>query len=164
MPFNCIRFHATDDRDRLFAVLGFVREFAAVDALPKLFAPDYSKTTGRAFSDFTRWVISAQESLDILSFVTPEVKYKEGLPSWVPDYAGSIPNIDRTSGLFSDYDANAGLKPVMRKTQHSVPLSEVRHHSENNASGIALDDHVLHHFTDLPMHRRKSSSFLYAKR
>ncbi|KAJ9148999.1 hypothetical protein NKR23_g4681 [Pleurostoma richardsiae] len=102
-------FLATDPRDTLFAVLGLMIEFAPMTALPYSVAPDYSKTKRQVFTDFTSWVISHTKSLEILSFASHCYKRNDAhgldLPTWVPDFSGQLPMLERTIGLYSRYTA-----------------------------------------------------------
>ncbi|KAF2839932.1 hypothetical protein M501DRAFT_1031091 [Patellaria atrata CBS 101060] len=79
-----IELKATDDRDKVFAIYHLATDIPAAE-----FSPDYTQTVQQAFSRFTSWVIDAQRSLLILTFVTPLSRRDPvfGFPSWVPDYA-----------------------------------------------------------------------------
>ncbi|PQE33433.1 heterokaryon incompatibility protein [Rutstroemia sp. NJR-2017a WRK4] len=59
---------ATDPRDKLFALLPFGRETCIADELPLAIRPSYSKSSKRVLADFTKWWISTNKSLAILSY------------------------------------------------------------------------------------------------
>jgi hypothetical protein len=60
---------ATDPRDKIFALLIFGHETHQIATLPTLLRPDYTKSAGRVYADFTRWWILQHRSLRILSAV-----------------------------------------------------------------------------------------------
>ncbi|CAG8953424.1 hypothetical protein HYFRA_00010173 [Hymenoscyphus fraxineus] len=60
---------ATDPRDRLYALLAFGDETRTPSTLDKLVKPDYDKSLGHVFADFTRWWIREHRSLAILSSI-----------------------------------------------------------------------------------------------
>ncbi|RDI88296.1 hypothetical protein Vi05172_g1952 [Venturia inaequalis] len=99
----------TDDRDRLFALLGLTIELASEKTLPSSIAPNYFKTRRQVFADYTRWSIWQRGSLDILSLVRRVTEYEipqERLPSWVPNYKERIPILKQTIGPYSSYNAS----------------------------------------------------------
>jgi hypothetical protein len=103
------KFHATDLRDNLFAIIGLVSELAMMERLPLSITPDYSKSVRQVFIQFTVWNISHQQSLDILSFASRCYRRwqlsQPDLPSWVPDYSQELPKLERTLGIFSQFQA-----------------------------------------------------------
>lgn len=64
-----LELNATDPRDKIFALLSFGQETSIISQLPKLIAPDYTKSVERVFADFTRWWIKEHKSLRILSMI-----------------------------------------------------------------------------------------------
>ncbi|VUC34395.1 unnamed protein product [Clonostachys rosea] len=60
---------ATDPRDKIFALLIFGHETHQIATLPTLLRPNYTKSAGRVYADFTRWWILKYRSLHILSAV-----------------------------------------------------------------------------------------------
>ena len=103
------KFRATDPRDNLFAILGLVSELAMMEVLPPSITPDYSQSVRQVFIQFTTWNISDQQSLDILSFASRCYRHRQlsqpDLPSWVPDYSQELPKLERTLGIFSQFQA-----------------------------------------------------------
>lgn len=113
-------FKYTDDRDRLFAILGLTSELASEKTLPSSIAPDYSKTRRQVFADYTRWSIWHRGSLDILSFVTQGTEHElltERLPSWVPNYREPIPTLPLTIGPYSLFNAS-GTRVLQFRSVH----------------------------------------------
>lgn len=113
-------FKCTDDRDRLFALHGLTTELVSEETLPSLIAPDYSKSRRQVFVDFTRWSIWHQGSLNILSLVTKvtgDEILPERLPSWVPNFRAWIPNLLRTIGPYSSYNAS-GTRVLISRSVH----------------------------------------------
>ena len=60
---------ATDNRDKIFAILSLAKDTANEEKMPAALRPNYEKSSARVFADFTRWWIIAYRSLDILSIV-----------------------------------------------------------------------------------------------
>ncbi|KAK3898022.1 putative heterokaryon incompatibility protein [Staphylotrichum tortipilum] len=58
---------ASDQRDKLYAMLAFGRETCI--AIPPALRPDYTKPLPSTMANFTRWCIEQYRSLDILSFI-----------------------------------------------------------------------------------------------
>ncbi|KAK3900484.1 putative heterokaryon incompatibility protein [Staphylotrichum tortipilum] len=58
---------ATDQRDKVFALLALSRE--TCQAIPPSLRPDYSKDPMNVMADFTRWCIGQYRSLDVFSFI-----------------------------------------------------------------------------------------------
>lgn len=73
-------FDATDARDKIFATYHL-----STDVSIHSFQPDYTMNIGEVFSHFTRHVISATESANILLY-SGERNSADRFPSWVPDY------------------------------------------------------------------------------
>lgn len=93
---------ATDPRDKLFAILSLASStMANEDKLPEALLPNYKKSVGQVFADFTRWWICRYKSLEILSMVhchrsrawqrmgsTSNDANPLPTPSWVIPYEG----------------------------------------------------------------------------
>ena len=74
---------ATDPRDRLFALYGFLQD-AGAEHVP---VADYSKSVAETFHRFAQEYVLESQSTDIFSEVEePELKQLQGVPSWVPDW------------------------------------------------------------------------------
>lgn len=60
---------ASDPHDKIFALLIFGEETYDIARLPRLVQPDYTKSIGQMYADFTLWWIMEHRSLKILSAV-----------------------------------------------------------------------------------------------
>jgi hypothetical protein len=80
-------FHATDPRDKLFALLQLASDTVNTFVDDLLIAPDYTKSIASVISDFVRWQI--RESLSLRVLINPDVMVRSvrgiELPSWAPD-------------------------------------------------------------------------------
>jgi Heterokaryon incompatibility protein (HET) len=89
---------ATDPRDRLFALYGFLR-----DGDDPVAVADYSKSTAAVYQEFARDYILQSKCLDVLSEVEePTLRSFRNLPSWVPNWAietSRIPLLRQTEML-----------------------------------------------------------------
>ena len=105
-------FCATDPRDMVFAFAGLLNEEGII------FRPDYSRTACQVYSDATRAIIDATESLNILALVRgyKSVDFPD-LPSWspcwnqtmavpMPVYSLHSPQAIHASGSFKHRDIN----------------------------------------------------------
>ncbi|KAI1123816.1 heterokaryon incompatibility protein-domain-containing protein [Nemania abortiva] len=73
------RFHATDQRDIVYALLGLLD----ADPLPAELVPDYSKSPTEVLIEYASFVIVNSGILTILQYNSMQT---EGLPTWVPDW------------------------------------------------------------------------------
>ncbi|KAK4494457.1 hypothetical protein PRZ48_014755 [Zasmidium cellare] len=82
---------AEDDRDRIFGLLGIVKQICGqlrLD-LPKI-AADYTRTTARVFRSTTTTILLGSGSLGTLvRRMCPRAQKLAGLPSWVCDYTAT---------------------------------------------------------------------------
>ncbi|KAI0506495.1 heterokaryon incompatibility protein-domain-containing protein [Xylaria bambusicola] len=84
---------ASDPRDKIFGLLGIC---SGIDLNDQRFAIDYNQDRETLYTRFTRNIISATKSYNVLSYIDHDlVKYDEyvgrevnvhSLPSWVPDW------------------------------------------------------------------------------
>jgi hypothetical protein len=78
---------ATDPRDKIYAFLGF-EEIKMLEL-----KPDYDKPVHRVYGEFVRAYLSKERKLDILcqaGIGWPSFEPVLDLPSWVPDFRGSV--------------------------------------------------------------------------
>jgi len=76
------QFGTTDQRDRLYSLLGML---VGNDTVPEYLAPDYSKPVSTVFQEYTAWMLREGTCIDLLGLSAgPQ---PEG-PSWVPDFVG----------------------------------------------------------------------------
>jgi hypothetical protein len=93
---RCRRFHATDPRDRIYALLGLCADAAGA---PR---PDYAMTTAEVYLQYARYFVARGQG--------PKLREQEGrqrssmdIPSWVPDWTTNL-----TEGIdFDNYKCNA---------------------------------------------------------
>jgi len=74
---------ATDQRDKVFALLGL-----ATDSQSPLLEPIYSKSWAQVYKDVVRFFVERDNRLDVLCASNHNRPYTE-LPSWVPDWSNS---------------------------------------------------------------------------
>lgn len=83
---TCAHFGATDPRDQIYGLLNLVVESSGSGLIP-----DYSQSVEEVYCNVTKHIISTTKSLEVLQRAgTGMVKRREGLPSWVPDFAKLI--------------------------------------------------------------------------
>jgi len=74
--------YSTDDRDKIFALLGLVLEDSHFD-----FPIDYALPVEEVYTSFARYCIEKHKTLDILSATEDRAyRLKSCLPTWVPDW------------------------------------------------------------------------------
>ncbi|KAI0116918.1 heterokaryon incompatibility protein-domain-containing protein [Daldinia grandis] len=89
-----------DPRDKIFSAL-------VLDTGIQFDIPiDYRQDLVHLFRNFTRKVIEASQTLEILHWLGSQKKCIDGLPSWVPDYSivnpiGTLPRIFSASATYS---------------------------------------------------------------
>lgn len=97
----CLRFKATDPRDKLFALLGL-----ATDADDPVLRPNYRASVREVFTASSRYMMTTNKSLRILHIAgIGWSRQILDLPSWVPDW--SAPH--RVT-IFGDMVDNAGYR------------------------------------------------------
>jgi hypothetical protein len=82
--------HATDPRDKIYALLGF-EEVSVLDL-----EPDYTKSVERVYTEFVQAYLESKYKLDILfqgGIGYGNVEPFIGLPSWVPDFRRPVNNL-----------------------------------------------------------------------
>jgi hypothetical protein len=108
-------FSATDPRDRVFGILGFVQEDLGVQL-------DYTKRPQEIFCEVVRHYISTTGDLDVLLLDLLYVETGEhscrGLPSWVPKF-GTNEALVSKFGLWKGFSAGkVGVeKPILREPE-----------------------------------------------
>jgi hypothetical protein len=78
-------FHATEPRDRIFALLGLCRETRDAAHWPPELNPDYEKPLLDLSIEITRYLVREKKSIDILRLASG-VRQKDDYPSWVPNW------------------------------------------------------------------------------
>ncbi|KAJ9639524.1 hypothetical protein H2199_006559 [Coniosporium tulheliwenetii] len=85
-------FHASDPRDKIYALLSLAEDTSQIEGLPPNMRPDYARSIVEVYTRFTRGLVNQYRSLDVLSLVefSTNPKYfrfdNTNLPTWVPNY------------------------------------------------------------------------------
>jgi len=118
-------FQASDQRDKVYALLGLVPAYERANIIP-----NYNLTTKQVFHSTTIAILEQSGNLDILCAVTKQPTQAEtevsGLPSWVCDYRNSSPHC-----LLPQYDflRNGGMSRPQNfaptRTQRVNTLSQL---------------------------------------
>jgi hypothetical protein len=128
-----VRFHATEPRDRIFALLGLCRETRDAAHWPPELNPDYKKPLMDLFIEIARYLVREKKSTDILRLASG-VRQKEGYPSWVPRWDNSLNDPSLYGGpevfMASHWtdvkdpfnDVSYGRVPVIDETTHAAIL------------------------------------------
>jgi hypothetical protein len=82
---SCNRSEVTDDRDKVFALLGISNDASQLASRGVI--PDYNKPCGLVYTETARAIIQAGR-VDLLSFC--QFPKAENIPSWVPDWRTKI--------------------------------------------------------------------------
>lgn len=77
------QFGATDQRDRIYSLLGML---VGNETVPDSLAPDYSKPASRVFHEYTAWMLLEGGCIDVLGLNSGPSQ--DGGPSWVPNFVG----------------------------------------------------------------------------
>jgi hypothetical protein len=75
------RAHATDERDKVFALLGL-----CFDGLTLVPVPNYARSTDSIFNELTRRMIAVSRSLDIICYGGTKEQQEFKAPTWMPDW------------------------------------------------------------------------------
>jgi len=137
---------ASDDRDRIFGLLGLCDGSTRV-------IPDYSLTVRDAYIMAAIDSIRTSKSLSLLTGDLGR-KAREDLPSWVPDWSATFDEYDRRRARLNDnYSASAGVLSMifpdmypLDKDQQERPLWE---RYEHNPSGTRLQCYIVRQMRDL---------------
>ncbi|KAH7327084.1 hypothetical protein BKA65DRAFT_509902 [Rhexocercosporidium sp. MPI-PUGE-AT-0058] len=111
---------ASDDRDKVYALLGLVTEIG--DSSSPIISPDYSLDTVRVFKNTVLGIIDSTGSLSILMGDLGR-KNRQDLPSWAVDWSATSDDVDRRRAKDTEmYNASSG-KTV--RTQRNLDVSYV---------------------------------------
>jgi hypothetical protein len=128
-------FRSTEDRDRVYGLLGLLR---ADEADQPHLQPDSSKTVEALYMDVARHLIPTSPH-DTLSFAGIGYRRKlDSLPSWAPDWT-SLGNRDTGRQHFSSIQATTGFA-CGRGVGLRVAFSE---NAEQGAAVMQIQGHVL---------------------
>lgn len=111
--------HATDPRDRIYAILGFVEDGPSI-------VPHYDMPVQTVFTDAAMQVISLRKNLDILSYVAHSVNHHldpAEWPTWVPTWDGPIsPMIHKFGRGYSVTNPNSFTLPALDAENRSLSI------------------------------------------
>jgi hypothetical protein len=82
---SAFAFEATDERDKIYALLGLLSS----KILPPQLQPNYALTVEQIFWDYAVYMLEETKCLDILTCCSG---LRPGLPSWVPDWKNGGPS------------------------------------------------------------------------
>lgn len=85
---NFRSFHATDPRDKVYAILSLMSKHEGFDI-----TPDYRLTVEEVYRELVKKYVAATRNLDILVCCLPAAS-NHALPSWVPDWTSETPLIE----------------------------------------------------------------------
>lgn len=85
------RSEASDPRDRVYAVLGVVKDN---QWSPQFFPVDYTLTAEQIYQDVAMWIVVHSEGLYILTGLRSIRPNSPALPSWCPDWGSTVPQIN----------------------------------------------------------------------
>ncbi|CAG7563082.1 unnamed protein product [Fusarium equiseti] len=149
MSFTMTKFHATDQRDKVFGLLGIAAECADPAKTPEALRPDYSTDLTQTYLKIARSLLMNGSSLATLTRAhgaagclmrKQRVHNFEDLPSWTPDWSDfrvfnksirtslarahySDPEAPPRLGFAKSYAASAGLR---RKLYESEDIATLR--------------------------------------
>ncbi|KAI6752348.1 hypothetical protein HG530_013717 [Fusarium avenaceum] len=96
MSFTQTKFHATDQRDKIFGLLGMAAECQDGSLMPEALRPDYGVDTAQTYLKVARFLLQNGSSLAILTRArgavgSPMRRQRvydlTDLPSWAPDWS-----------------------------------------------------------------------------
>ncbi|RBR23688.1 uncharacterized protein FIESC28_03484 [Fusarium coffeatum] len=149
MSFTMTKFHATDQRDKIFGLLGIAAECADPAKTLEALRPDYSTDLAQTYLKIAQFLLKNGSSLAVLTRAhgatgclmrKQRVHNFEDLPSWAPDWSDfrvfnksirtslarahySDPDAPPRLGFAKSYAASAGLR---RKLYESDDIATLR--------------------------------------
>lgn len=93
--FGVRRREASDGRDKIFALLVYIKQVAQLRGLSEIdLKIDYSKSLTEVYHQAVTWIVMESRCLGILSILSPDRNLEERLGncSWIPDLRESPPN------------------------------------------------------------------------
>ena len=131
------RFHATDPRDKVFALLGL----SSTDLGSLDLRPDYSLDSVEVYKRLANTLLRNSDRLNIFSIPKGSSFVAKRLNSWMPDWNDSGPQRSWLLGDFRGDDSETAPYPVRRFT---VSGTSIYHHTSSNSFGsLPLDGYAL---------------------
>jgi hypothetical protein len=136
-----VKFHATDQRDKVYALLGLAAECQDSSKVPEALYPDYSVDVAQIYRKVAQFLIKSSSSLALLTRahgtsggLTRRQRLHDlaGLPSWTPDW--------------SDFRVfNRGIRTSLSWIHYSDPkqppfLGFPLHYTASAGAGLKLHD------------------------
>ncbi|KAI4863988.1 HET domain-containing protein [Hypoxylon rubiginosum] len=90
------KFHASDQRDKIYGLLGLATESLNAGGIPEPLRPDYKLSVEQVYQKVARYLLQQSRSLSILTrtsggcnaLIRRQYKHNlEHLPTWVPDWS-----------------------------------------------------------------------------
>ncbi|KAI0100210.1 HET domain-containing protein [Nemania sp. FL0031] len=154
------KFHASDQRDKVYGLLGLASE--CVDIIPEPLQPDYGLDVAQAYKKIAVYLLQQRRSLSILTRTSGRSgslgRRQRGhdlrtLPSWVPDWCDfSVVSREIAPSLSWIFYAGTSEPPVLGFPKHytasgllpaSVSVSLYSNESTISLYGIKADELVL---------------------
>jgi len=110
---------ATVPHDKIYGLLGLSDSFSFPNAEPPEIA--YDRDIRDVYTDWARFLISSQESLDLL-YISQRMLHDPSLPSWVPDWRTARHDLLLTLDIFPDTFKYTG--PKMEISNNSIEFKE----------------------------------------
>lgn len=113
--------HATDPRDKVYALLRLARDSRQAGSLDHI-PVDYAKSVVNVYHDVAKFLLASTNRLDFLSYCRSKRRLT-GLPSWIPDWSDTdkepypfLGSFSTTGGFSAAAHIN-GLKLAARGSQ-----------------------------------------------
>lgn len=127
LSFTQIKFRATDQRDKVYSLLGLIERGQGLD-LPHALRPDYQESVLAMYQRVAQFILTESRSLGLLSRTRGTGKSLsklqrlydyESLPSWVPDWSDfRVFNRDLRTSLSWIHYSNEGTVPRLGFPDH----------------------------------------------
>ncbi|KAF5595994.1 het-6-heterokaryon incompatibility [Fusarium pseudocircinatum] len=181
MSITQVKFHATDQRDKIYGVLGLSLECENGSTLPEELRPDYTIDVATLYQRVARFLLKRNPSLAIMTRARgmdgTETRRQRAhdldLPSWCPDWSDFKTYNEGISTSFSWIEYSNILKPARfgfpkhyraaSGLELSFPCSGAKSDQSSvlRLGGFLVDQvaHVHRFSFDSPSHKQTSHSF-----
>ncbi|KAL8378035.1 hypothetical protein RB595_008636 [Gaeumannomyces hyphopodioides] len=129
-------FVATDQRDKIYGLLGLARPQEV-----RAMTPDYSQSVAQVYARAAALFIAQMQSLDTLQFDRDNANPAHELPSWCPDYSSdpTRPHRGYVAAMSEGYRAGDGDAPCWGGGVTRVPSSPSPRWREIHLRGLQID-------------------------